>query len=379
MSMSNRPAPTPVSALAVCLLPLGWAGCAPEAPGPHRSEDSSTELPAATPSTSPTVDTEPTAKGPCDGLPDEVFCDDFVGDSLDLDRWWYGRRHWGPAPPRCHGVIPENVSVSDGLVRFAALGDTYSGPLFGMRKSGGYHQDQPATRSGGMIVSDAFFGSGSYEFRMRLPSQVGAASAAWTLHYQEIYEGEPGYDGYVAEGNIPRGSAADGFYVVVNHEIDIETPTALDGVPDTDASHANARYNIWIGESDAEHTPLFIHQGADLADGAFHTWRFDWHTGTTSLQPSVIFLVDEVVLAYVEGPHVPTIAGRLYLGIWFAEWAGSEAPFDQEWLEVDWVRITPLNEPGDRFEAESYPDDGMTKCRDKADNDSDKPECELAD
>ena len=40
-----------------------------------------------------------------------------------------------------------------------------------------------------MVVSDAYFGSGRFAIRMKLPPQTGACSAAWTVHYQEIYQG----------------------------------------------------------------------------------------------------------------------------------------------------------------------------------------------
>ncbi len=314
----------------------------------------------------------------CDKVGAEVtLCDDFNGSSLDLKKWWFGRKHWGPKPPRNHGVIPENVSVHNGKASFAANGDKYSGPLQGVRKAAGYIQDQPGFRSGGVIVSDAYFGSGKYEIRMKLPRSTGVCTALWTFHYQEIYEGKPGYDRYLSAGNVRQGNANDGYYVVANHEIDVEVPTQLKGQPENTASYKNARYNTWIGESASEYTDAFFGNGVNLSDGRFHTWRFDWHTGGSNQSPRVEFYVDDQ-LKYTSTTHIPTVKGRLTLGTWFPEWAGGVAAFDVEYLEVDWVRVSAFSEPNDQSVVETFPNDGMTKCNKKQDNDANKPECRLA-
>jgi hypothetical protein len=100
----------------------------------------------------------------CAGLAANVFCEDFTEDSLNIERWWYGRKHWGPTAPFNHGVVPENVHVENGLAYFAARGTNYTGNVVGARKSGGgYIQDMPGSKSAGMIISDRYFGSGSFE------------------------------------------------------------------------------------------------------------------------------------------------------------------------------------------------------------------------
>ncbi|MGA2247950.1 MAG: hypothetical protein ABSH48_23435 [Verrucomicrobiota bacterium] len=50
--------------------------------------------------------------------------------------------------------------------------------------------------------------------------------------------------------------------------------------------------------------------------------------------------------------HIPTIGGRFTLGLWFPTWTGAPN-FDVQSLEVDWVRITPFNEDGDRWTPET--------------------------
>jgi beta-glucanase (GH16 family) len=313
----------------------------------------------------------------CDEVGAEVaLCDDFGGNALDLEKWWYGRRHWGPQPPRNHGVVPENVSVHDGRAFIAANGDRYTGAVQGIRKDNGYHQDQPGTRSGGVLVSDEYYGSGRYEVRMRLPASTGVVSAIWTFHYREHYQGTPEYEAAIASGNVRLGNQNDGYYVIPNHEIDIEVPTSLEGQPDAEASYSNARYNTWIGETGPEYTDEFFDNGANLSDGEFHVWRFDWHTGDVDQTPRVEFYVDGVPV-YTSMTHIPFVKGRLTIGTWFAEWAGGAAPFDVEYLEIDWVKVTPFSEASDEWVAETYPDDGLTKCASKEANDASEPQCKL--
>lgn len=267
-----------------------------------------------------------------------LLCDDFNGTELDLGTWWYGKKIWGPTAPRNHGVVPENVSVHNGRVFFAANGDEYTGTVKGVRKAGGgYVQDQPGSRSGGIIASDQYLGAGRYEVRMKLPAKTGVASAIWTFHYQEG---------------------------IANHEIDIEVPTSLDDV-DEHASYANARYNTWIGEGEtpAESTSKFFDNGRNLSDDQFHTWRFDWHTGIAGKGRRVDFYVDGE-RKYTSTTTIPTIMGRLTLGTWFPEWAGGAAPFDVQNLEVDWVRVTSFETHEDELSVpETYPGDGLTKTR----------------
>jgi hypothetical protein len=318
----------------------------------------------------------------CDKVgPEVAFCDDFSGTELDTSKWWYGRRHWGPAPPLNDGVVPENVSIHDGRAFFAANGDKYSGTTAGIRKDkvNGktvYIQDQPGTRSGGIIISDAYLGSGKYEARMKLPANTGVCSAMWSFHYQEIYQNDPNYQMYVDQGNVPQGDAANGFFVIPNHEIDIEVPTSLMGEPDAKASYENARYTTWIGETDPEFSTKFLDVGQNYSDGVFHVFRYDWHSGGGGMAPRVDFYVDDV-LKYTSTSHIPWIKGRLTIGTWFPQWAGGTADFDVQNLELDWFSFSPFGEANDKSVPETYPDDGATKCHDKASNDANLPKCEI--
>ncbi len=152
-----------------------------------------------------------------------------------------------------------------------------------------------------------------------------------------------------------EGSAYDGYYIVRNHEIDIETPTALAATPDA-VSYSNARLNTWVGETGGNYTDPFDSLGAAMNDGQFHAFRFDWHTGGSNQVKRVEFYLDGVAVQ-TNYTDVPTIAGRFWLGLWFPSWAGTPS-FDVDALLIDWVRITPFHESGDQSVPESYPDDG---------------------
>jgi beta-glucanase (GH16 family) len=313
----------------------------------------------------------------CDNLPAGVFCDDFCGTGLNLEKWWYGRSQWGNGKIfKNNGIIPENVILKNNKVYFGANGDLYSGPLKGIRKNKAeIFQDQSGKRVGGNLITDEYFGSGKYEVRMKVPPKLGVCTAIWTFHYQELYPDNPEYDKYVAQGLTPQGNEENGYYVTVNHEIDIEIPTNLKGQTDKEISYRNARLNTWIGEEN--YTDDFHDMGFEQNDGKFHTYRFDWHTGGNGQEARVEFYVDDSLM-HTCTTNIPNIKGRLTLGTWFPQWAGGKADFDRIFLEVDWVKITPFNEPNDKIVKETYKNSGMTKCQSADENNKFLKKCRLA-
>ena len=152
-----------------------------------------------------------------------------------------------------------------------------------------------------------------------------------------------------------QGSDYAGYYIVRNHEIDIEMPTSLKATP-TAISYTNARFNSWVGEFGGEYTDPFVSLGHGYNDNEFHTFRFDWHTGSTTEVPRVEYYVDETCFQ-TNYTSIPTIAGRFWLGLWFPAWTGIPE-FEQQSLDIDWVRVTPFEESGDAWVPESYPDSG---------------------
>ncbi|MEY3416216.1 MAG: Vibrio phage vB VpaS [Bacteroidota bacterium] len=314
----------------------------------------------------------------CKDVPKGVFCDDFCGTELDLTKWWYGRNHWGNGKTfKNHGVAPENVIVKNNKAYFGANGDNYSGPIKGITKSkGSFAQDAPGTRVGGILITDEYIGSGRYEVRMKLPPKLGVCSAIWTFHYQEVYQDNPSYQDLINKGYDAQGNDNDGRYVTVNHEIDIEIPSApKTGDQYKDCSYDYARLNTW--HTEVNYTDNFQHMGMNQSDGNFHTYRFDWHTGGGAEKARVDFYLDDKFI-YTTTEHIPDIKGRLTLGTWFPEWAGGKADFDRIFLEIDWVKVTPFNEPNDKSIRETFKNSGLTKCKNKADNDKFLGKCKIS-
>lgn len=272
------------------------------------------------------------------------FFEDFDGNGLDSDAWLIAYRQWGGHGAN-GGVIPQNVRVADGKLMIAAYGDQYQGPVKGINRD--YSKRTDGKRVGGAIATRPYFASGRYEVRMKVVPKFGAVSAMWTFQYAEYYLGDPGY--------IARPVGAPDYYAV-NHEIDIELP-GRPGRAHTGSEFTYALFTTWVGENSDEFTVSYTDLGAAQNDGQFHTYRFDWHTGSATETRRVEFYVDGL-LQHTSYTHVPTHAGRLWIGVWFPRsWAGNP-DFETEYLEVDWVRITPFGEEGDTWQPESFPNEG---------------------
>ena len=155
----------------------------------------------------------------------DVLYDDFSGDSLDSSKWVVAEKSWGG---NNGGVVPQNVSVSGGTLKLEGHGNLYKGdvPSYANLTKGG-------VRTGAAIASREYYSSGSYEVRAKVAPVLGACSAIWTFEYEEYYPGDPEY---IASG-------ATGQYSTVNHEIDIEMPTA-NGTHRTPSFEA-ARFNTY--------------------------------------------------------------------------------------------------------------------------------------
>ena len=141
------------------------------------------------------------------GEPNDVFFDDFSDDELDSAKWIVANKAWGG---NNGGVVAENVSVSDGTLKLEGHGLQYKGDVMGVGKRG------DGTLVGAAIATREYYASGSYEVIAKIAPDLGACSAMWTFEYEEYY---PGQEGYIPE------KATYG-YCTVNHEIDIEIPTA---------------------------------------------------------------------------------------------------------------------------------------------------------
>lgn len=295
------------------------------------------------------------------GEPNDVFFDDFSDDELDSAKWIVANKAWGG---NNGGVVAENVSVSDGTLKLEGHGLQYKGDVMGVGKRG------DGTLVGAAIATREYYASGSYEVIAKIAPDLGACSAMWTFEYEEYY---PGQEGYIPE------KATYG-YCTVNHEIDIEIPTATSR--EKTINFHSARFNTYRREN--EYTSHFDNLdkldeslGKNkycLNDGEFHKYRFDWHSGDDGKneEARVEFYIDDV-FQYVSTTNIPNKAGRFWIGVWFpasedsngdgvldSGWAGV-ANFDTTVFEVDSVKITPFHEASDANQEETYGYDGWAE------------------
>lgn len=276
---------------------------------------------------------------------DDVFYDDFSSGTLDPDKWLVAYKNWGGKVTENGekvdyngGVLPQNVSVQNGKLILTGNGNLYQGALKGVNKDGSRRAD--GKRTGAAIATKEYYASGSYEVVAKVSPELGACSAIWTFEYEEDWDtGE-----------------------ITNHEIDIEMP----GRPSAEKTNQSYRYalcNTWVGENEGEYKTGYTDIGVNQADGAFHKYRFDWHTGNENEEPRVEFYFDDV-LTYTAKESIPTNAGRLWIGLWFPNgWAGTP-DFDTSDFEIDSVKITPFHESGDTAQNETYPEDGWGSLED---------------
>ena len=139
----------------------------------------------------------------------ETFFDDFSGDALDTGKWLVAEKMWGGWNG---GVVPENVSVSSGTLKLEGHGNLYTGDVQGCNKNlpGGI-------RTGAAIATRDYYASGCYEVVAKVAPVFGACSAIWTFEYEEYDKDSEEYKNYPDQ---------TGKLAIVNHEIDIELPTA---------------------------------------------------------------------------------------------------------------------------------------------------------
>ena len=276
---------------------------------------------------------------PVAAFAEDAFYDDFSSSTLDTSKWLVAEKNWGGtvtenglAVDYNGGVLAENVAVRDGSLLLTGYGNQYEGDICGINRDGSRRSD--GKRCGAAIATREYYGSGSYEIRARIAPELGCCSAMWTFEYEEDYSGDA--------------------LQITNHEIDIEFP-GRDA--DDDFSLQHALCTTWVTEEDYKTKSVFC---GEQADGQFHTYRFDWHTGSDSETPRVEYYFDDV-LTYTAYDFIPTNESRFWLGLWFPKnWAGTP-DFDATVFEIDYAKITLFHESGDTPQHESYPDHGWAQ------------------
>ncbi|OXM14663.1 family 16 glycosylhydrolase [Paenibacillus herberti] len=282
-----------------------------------------------------------------------TFREEFNGTELDSTKWLIAAKQWGGDN---NGVVPENVKLSGGKLILEAHGDSYTGDVLGLKRDGsapGGVKQGGKQRVGAAIASRDYLGSGKYTMRAKVIGNMGVASTMWTFNYQEYYPGDPEFQRAVNAGLVSPTAE----YYAYNHEIDIELP-GRPGAAHTGQSFQKALFNTFTGENEGEYQTTYGNLPVNVADGQFHDFSFEWHTGSPTEAARVDYYIDNVKVA-TNTNFIPTNAGRLWLGVWFPNtWAGGPPSFDVKQMEVDWFEFTPYNEPGDTWMPETFPDDG---------------------
>jgi len=167
-----------------------------------------------------------------------------------------------------------------------------------------------------------------------------------------------------------------------NHEIDIEIPS---NAPQTKTSQESNKYDTmnmncyrWTDcNGQGTYCNLFCHNKSSpfVGDGKYHTYRFDWHTGSADATPHVDFYFDNAYIG-TNDAFVPYMAGRLWIMLLdpnngqlgdSGSWSGAVDP-DESFHQpsctgevpcyarvlVDYVHITPFNERNDHYAPSAF-------------------------
>lgn len=296
------------------------------------------------------------------------------------------------------------------------------------------------TRVGSTAVSKDYYGYGEWNTYMKIPKgSYGYCPALWFFHYREIYPTHPNWNQLITQGKPYGGNEP---YLVLNHEIDIEIPSHLYQMIFTDwnelklayfdpnaidnqfrvvienegiyvcnnplqpnkkeswtlesteyqtyntPSFSNCKFNNWIGEKasgngvaydrqsyldEEEYCAKLTKLSKDYADDEFHKWTIKWYKDRTELW------IDDVKIRENRA-FVPSVPGRLTLGVWFPSgvkqnsdkpweyskeraWAGFPADFDVVQVEVSKITFKNYSDSeaggSNELVSETYPESGL--------------------
>lgn len=276
--------------------------------------------------------------------PTGVFHETFkgsTGSQLSNSKWLVVKKAWGNNYiGNNNGVVPENLELlCDGGIRFHAHGDLYNGPIEGSDSVIGNGKN----RVGACLATKDYYASGRYEVVAKLTP--GVINAFWTFHYIE----DPAYQ----NGGIK------------NSEIDWEFPsnnyngnkfTLTDGLENTWGGLCDG---VGLTTSGISHTSNY---GVGDLSQDFHKYTIEWHTGGNGIQPSIKWYLDSVLVRTETNPtYIPFRASRFWIGVWFGNFnwitGGNSAvlQYEDRYMEVKSVTITPFYEANDIYENETVP------------------------
>lgn len=278
-----------------------------------------------------------------------VFFEDF-SHGLSFGKWKVAKCNWGKQLSKdvsfSGGVVPENIYLEAGMCYLQAHGNYYQGPVLGVNKlvDGKKMPRSDGKRVGAAIATKDYFASGKYEVCMKVAPEFGVFSGFWTSHRENFFPQDKEY--------LWKEKGQDKYYQSYHH-IQVGFP-GRKSVSDRDGiSFSRIGFVNGVGENEDEKVLNFFDLEYPFNDGKFHVYRFDWYTGdkVKGEAAHIDYYVDGE-LKHSEYAHVPTKASRFWIGAWFPySWAGS-SNFDVTDAVVDWVRITPFNQPEDTYALE---------------------------
>lgn len=121
-----------------------------------------------------------------------VWSDEFNGQSIDMEKWQFETNCWGGGnnEKQCYTDLPENASVSDGLLKITALQKETTGfALPGQMRGEGNPEMATLPYSSARLVTKgkAAWKYGRFEIRAQLPTGQGTWPAIWMLPSDEYY------------------------------------------------------------------------------------------------------------------------------------------------------------------------------------------------
>ena len=216
------------------------------------------------------------------------------------------------------GVIQENVTFdADGNLILIANGDLYVGDKQGVPYGADESIVSGGQRTGAKVQSANTYGPGSFEVTMKIPVFSGICTSMW------LYNNFGG----------------------ANYEIDIEIHgtavrngqlLGMDNGSTNIGSTSTPLFTTWVTERD--YTSEYKNVGYNLADGQFHKYRIDWHTGDN---PYIEYYIDDVLVC-TQTTNVPTNEMYPNIGCWFPrDWCG-QPTFETDYAVVKSFTYTPF-------------------------------------
>ena len=290
----------------------------------------------------------------------------------------------------------DNVQVvwDEELGKYVCQLDTY---MIYKKMPGIFGRKAWVIKNTGGLITTHMYASGQYEVRAKVPKAPGLVWGIWTFWGNEIWSEQQlgvkkeltDHIHHCSDSPMWVDQSTELGQILSchgkqypNHEIDIEIPS---NAPQTKTSQESNKYDTmnmncyrWTDcNGQGTYCNLFCHSksGPFVGDGKYHTYRFDWHTGSADTTPRVDFYFDDAYIG-TNDAFVPYMAGRLWIMLLdpnngqlgdSGSWSGAVDP-DESFHQpsctgevpcyarvlVDYVHITPFNEPNDHYAPSAF-------------------------